>query len=127
MYTHSLGAVALVAMLSAVVARLLGAPSLATGLACGAAWGSHVVFDWLGRDTNTPRGVMALWPVSTAYFYSGVDLFAEVSRRYWKPQEFIVRNAISVARGIVILGPVAAAAFWLRRRRTSPKRLVPSP
>ena len=70
---------------------------------------------------------MALWPISTAYFYSGVDLFAGVSRRYWKPEEFIVSNAISVAREIVILGPVAAVAFWLRRRRTSAERLVPSP
>jgi hypothetical protein len=59
---------------------------------------------------------MALWPLSTAYFYSGIDLFAEVSRRYWKPDEFIVRNAWSVARELLILGPVAVGAFWFRLR-----------
>jgi hypothetical protein len=55
--------------------------------------------------------------VSTAYFYSGIDLFAEVSRRFWKPEEFVFKNAVSVAREALILGPVAAAAFWIRQRR----------
>jgi hypothetical protein len=57
--------------------------------------------------------------VSTAYFYSGIDLFAEVSRRYWKPDEFIVKNTVSVVREVLSLGTVAAAAFWLRRLRTA--------
>ena len=117
-WTHSLGAVALVAAGCGAIAKSRGAAVLRTGLICGIAVGSHMLLDWLGRDPNTPRGVMALWPVSTGYFYSGIDLFDGVSRRYWKPEEFIVRNAISAAREIVILGPVAAAAFWLRRRRT---------
>ncbi|MCK7529347.1 MAG: hypothetical protein MZV64_73270 [Ignavibacteriales bacterium] len=76
----------------------LGAPGAATGLACGLAVGSHIVLDWLGRDGSTPRGLMALWPLSATYFYSGLDLFADVSRRYWKPEEFIVKNAVSIAR-----------------------------
>ena len=28
---------------------------------------SHTLLDWLGADSSRPRGVMALWPVSTAY------------------------------------------------------------
>jgi inner membrane protein len=115
--THSLGAVVLTALASAIVARAFGSPAMVTGALCGLTVAGHVVLDWLGRDSSTPRGVMALWPISAAYFYSGVDLFAEVSRRYWKPDEFILRNAVSVAREVLILGPVAALAWWARRRR----------
>ena len=114
--THSVGAAAFAALVSGAVARALGSPAWRTGVVCGLTVASHIVLDWLGRDSNTPRGVMALWPISTAYFYSGVDLFAEVSRRYWKPEEFIVGNAFSVAREILILGPTAAAAAWVRIR-----------
>lgn len=114
--THSLGAVVLTAVACGAVARALGSPAMRTGAVWGLTVASHIVLDWLGRDSNTPRGVMALWPISTAYFYSGVDLFAEVSRRYWKPDEFLVGNAFSVARELLILGPIAAAALWLRFR-----------
>jgi hypothetical protein len=68
---------------------------------------------------------MALWPVSSAYFYSGIDLFADISRRYWKPEEFILKNAVSVARELAILGPVAGLAWWARRRSVSSRRLRP--
>jgi membrane-bound metal-dependent hydrolase YbcI (DUF457 family) len=118
-YTHSVGAVAFVAVLAASVAKALGAPVIRTGLACAAAAGSHVVLDWLGRDTSTPRGLMALWPLSASYFYSGIDLFADVSRRYWLPEEFILKNAASIVREVAILGPVALAAYWLRQRRAA--------
>jgi membrane-bound metal-dependent hydrolase YbcI (DUF457 family) len=130
-FTHGLGAVALVAILCAAVARALGAPGAATGLACAAAVGSHVALDWLGRDQSTPAGLMALWPLSSAFFYSGVDLFADISRRYWKPDEFILENAVSIAREIAILSPPAAAAYWLRqraieRRTVEQRRRMPS-
>ena len=125
-YTHSVGAVAFVAVLAASVAKALGAPVIRTGLACAAAAGSHVVLDWLGRDTSTPRGLMALWPVSSAFLYSGVDLFADISRRYWKPEEFILKNAVSVAREVAILGPVAGLAWWARRRSVSSRHLRPN-
>ena len=136
-WTHSLGAIALTAAVCGAIAKARGAPGLATGLICGVAVGGHVLLDWLGRDSNTPRGVMALWPISTAYFYSGIDLFAEVSRRYWNPEEFVLKNAVSVAREVVILGPIAAGAYWMRRRgalsveakasTSSPQPPAPSP
>jgi len=115
-YTHSIAAAGLAALGGGLVARALGAPGVATGLTCGLVVASHIFLDWLGRDGSTPRGLMALWPISTAYFYSGVDLFADISRRYWKPDEFIFKNAVSIAREIVILGPVAALAWWARTR-----------
>jgi hypothetical protein len=118
-YTHSVAAVGLAALIGGAIARTRRAPALATGLACGLAVGSHIVFDWLGRDTSTPAGLLALWPIATSYAYSGIDLFAEISRRYWKPDEFIVKNAISMARELLILGPPAALAWWARQRQIS--------
>jgi len=119
-YTHSVAAVAVAAFAGGTVARARGAPGVATGLTCGLVVGSHILLDWLGRDSSTPRGLMALWPVSTAYFYSGIDLFADISRRYWKPEEFILKNAVSVARELLILAPPAALAWWARRRGQRP-------
>jgi hypothetical protein len=121
-FTHSAGAVAAVALAAGLIARALGAPGLATGIACGAAVASHVLLDWLGHDGTPPIGLMALWPLSPAFVYSGVDLFADVSRRYWKPEEFILKNAVSIARELLILGPVAALAWWARQRGGTSRR-----
>ncbi|MCU0249034.1 MAG: metal-dependent hydrolase [Vicinamibacterales bacterium] len=124
-YTHSLAAAALAALAGGSMARALRVPALATGLTCGLAVASHIALDWLGHDTSTPRGLLALWPVSSAYFYSGIDLFADISRRYWKPEEFILKNAVSVARELAILGPVAGLAWWARRRSVSSRPVAP--
>ncbi len=131
-YTHSIGAAGLAALAGGVVARALGAPGVAIGLTCGLVVASHILLDWLGRDGSTPRGLMALWPLSAAYFYSGIDLFTDISRRYWKPEEFFLKNAVSIAREVAILGPVVALAWWARSRvvasrRTSATRPGPSP
>src|SRR5690349_19086624 len=78
-YTHSLGAALIVALLAwpFVRGRL--------ALACGAAYASHVLLDWLGVDTSPPYGITALWPFSSAYFISGLDIFPAADRRYWLP------------------------------------------
>lgn len=114
--THSIGAVGLVAALSAGLARWRGWPVFATALACSVAVGSHLFLDWLGHDGTPPIGLMALWPFSGAYFSSGIDLFDDVSRRYWKPDEFILGNARAVARELALLLPIAALT-WIARRR----------
>jgi inner membrane protein len=116
-YTHSAGSVILVACVAGVAAHALRRPAVLTALACAAAVGSHIVLDWLGHDGTAPIGVMALWPFTAAYFYSGVDLFADVSRRYWKPDEFILGNAWSIVRELLILLPPAGLAWLARRRR----------
>jgi len=129
-YTHSIAAAASAAIACGAVARALRSPAVATGIACGLAVGSHILLDWLGHDGTRPIGLMALWPLSSAFYYSGIDLFADVSRRYWKPDEFVFKNAVSVAREFVILAPAAGVAFWLRRRTLErrsgmPRRSVP--
>jgi hypothetical protein len=122
--THSVGALGVVVAAAAFFARWRGWPVLGTTLACGVAFASHVFLDWLGHDSSLPAGVMALWPLSDAYYISGTDLFADVSRRYWKPEEFIVQNAWSVGRELVILVPIAALGWLLRATDTgrSPSR-----
>jgi hypothetical protein len=73
---------------------------------------SHVLFDWLGEDSSTPRGVMALWPFSHAYYVSDLNVFAAADRRYWLPG-FWRRNMIALTREILILGPLT----WVVMKR----------
>ena len=44
-------------------------------VAVGAAYLSHTLLDWLGEDTWSPTGIMALWPFSQAFYVSGLDVF----------------------------------------------------
>jgi len=111
-YTHSIGAVAVAGVLTWLV--LSGTRHrLATSLAAAAAYGSHLLLDWLGRDSSVPPGLTILWPFSSAFYISGLDLFKEVSRRYWNPEEFIFGNLRAVGWELVLLVPVAAMAWWV--------------
>jgi membrane-bound metal-dependent hydrolase YbcI (DUF457 family) len=115
-YTHSVAAVAAVGLLSWLVLRRRTPLATRFALIIAAAYGSHLLLDWLGKDNSTPPGLMALWPFSARFYISGLDLFGEVSRRYWKPDEFIVGNLKAVGKELVILGPVTALAWFLRSR-----------
>jgi membrane-bound metal-dependent hydrolase YbcI (DUF457 family) len=110
-YTHSIGAALLAALLAFAFRR-----ETIFALACGAAYGSHVLLDWLGTDTSPPFGITALWPFSSAFYYSGVDLFPTVDRRYWLPG-FWQRAVHSVTIELIILLPITALVLWLRARR----------
>lgn len=112
-YTHSVGAAAVVAILVGIFSRT---QRVRLGLAAAAAYLSHVVFDLLGQDTSMPLGVMAFWPFSAEHFHTGLDLFFATDRRYWLPG-FWLRNLTAVAWEFVLVGPLAAGAWWLRRRR----------
>jgi inner membrane protein len=117
--SHSVGAAA---MAFAVALLVLSSGSHVTrrwhsAAAVGLAYASHTLLDWLGADTSTPRGLMALWPLSTAFYISGWDVFDSVDRRYWMPG-FWTRNTIAVLREIAILGPIVILALLARHRRT---------
>ena len=113
--THSAGASALVFAGACAVlslrpefARRLGPASpVRTATALALAFASHLVLDWLGADSSTPRGVLAFWPVSNVFYVSGLDIFNAVDRRYWIPG-FWTRNVLAVLRELIILGPIAA-------------------
>ena len=117
-YTHSVGAVALVAAVSWLIARASAFPAGAAAAAMAAACASHPLLDWLSRDTRPPRGLTVLWPFSSSYFISGADWFGEVSRRYWLPGEFIWGNLRAAAWETLLLLPIALAAWILWSRRT---------
>ena len=115
-FSHSVGALAVVGLLAGILARRWRMPPIRTAVTCVAAYATHPLLDWLGTDTALPRGIMVLWPVSPAYYTSGVDLFLKISRSYWKADEFIIGNLQSLAWELVVLLPVAAVAWWVRKR-----------
>jgi membrane-bound metal-dependent hydrolase YbcI (DUF457 family) len=88
--------------------------ALRLALAITAAYATHTLLDWLGTDTSSPIGIMALWPADRGYYESPLHLFMAISRRYWLP-DFWMLNARAIARELVILGPVMMVVLWLRR------------
>ena len=118
-YTHSLGAVVIVGLAALAVTRqaLLSA-------ACAAAWGTHVLFDWLGADSSLPLGIMALWPFTNEFYQSPVTVFMAISRRYWLPG-FYAHNTLAVARELLILSPLVWIVWRTRLQRPTPSASLP--
>jgi inner membrane protein len=112
-YTHSVGAALIVGLAATALA---GAHRARWGLGAAAAYGSHVLLDWLGRDTSPPIGVMALWPFSPDYYQSDVTIFMAILRQHWR-EDFLTHNALAVLREVAILGPILALVWRLRVRR----------
>ncbi|HJO37323.1 MAG: metal-dependent hydrolase [Vicinamibacterales bacterium] len=111
-YTHSLGATILVGL----AAWALFTPrSVPFALACAAAWGSHLLLDWLGTDGSVPIGVMALWPFDDGYYLSSAGWFLPIHRDFAQPG-IVAHTFRAIAWELLLLGPIAAAAVWFRRR-----------
>jgi membrane-bound metal-dependent hydrolase YbcI (DUF457 family) len=126
-FTHSIGAAAIVGGAVWIAARLSRQPAdraraASVALTVAAAYATHIVLDLLGKDTAPPFGLTALWPFSSRFYLSGADLFMEISRRYWKPDEFILGNLKAGAWELLVLGPVAAIAWYLNSRRRAVPR-----
>jgi membrane-bound metal-dependent hydrolase YbcI (DUF457 family) len=119
--THSLGAVLLVSLAAVGFAWWRRLPVVLVAASCGLAYASHLGLDWLGRDSRTPRGIMLFWPWSSEYYTSGADLFLEISRRYWLPEEVIWGNLRSIAWELILLTPIAVIAWKLRGTVTGAK------
>ena len=111
--THAIGAVVAVGIVIFVATR-----RRRFAAAVAAAYASHTLLDWLGTDTTSPMGIMALWPFSREYFYSGWRLFPAISRRYWLA-EFWVMSVRAVAWEVLLLGPIVALAAYVRSRGNS--------
>ena len=115
---HSLAAAIVVGILALVVMRRSRSPHNPSrvALGVGAAYASHVLLDWMGADSSTPRGLMALWPATSDYFISDVTIFRAISRRYWLAN-FWRDNTIAVLQELAILGPAVALIAWRQRSR----------
>ena len=110
--THSVGATVIVGLLTHLAFRG-SRPRLAMAVAL--AWGSHVLFDWLGSDSTPPIGVMALWPFSHDYYFAYAYLFDSITRRYWLPN-FWTHNLMAMVKETALLAPIVAALAWWRQR-----------
>ena len=118
--THSLAAAAIVGLAACLLAR----PSAGLGrgrfaIACAAAYASHVLLDWLARDTTAPIGIMALWPFSHVHYESDLHMFGAISRRYYQGWVFVRQNAIAFIRELTILVPLLTLTILLRPRAGS--------
>jgi hypothetical protein len=116
METHSVGAAVLATLAAWAIWR-----DRRLALAVGLAWLSHVLFDWLGSDDTPPLGVMALWPLTSTFYFADAFVFEAISRRYWL-ENFWRHNLWAVASEILILLPVLAAVVWWRARRGASAR-----
>lgn len=108
-HTHGLGA----AMAAGLVAWLLARGRARWGLAVAAAYASHILLDWLGSDTTPPIGIMALWPLSDAFYQSDLQVFMAIMRRDWGTG-FWTHNLTAIAWELLLLGPPAALVWgWM--------------
>ena len=107
--THSVGAAVI-----AGVAVCAWKRDRRLAIAVTMAWASHVLFDWLGSDDTPPLGVMALWPLTSDFYFANAFVFEAISRRYWL-DNFISHNAWAVAKEVLILGPIFAAMYAFRK------------
>jgi hypothetical protein len=113
-FTHSIGMAAMVGLVAGVVGRPLWRDSLRLAAAVAAAYGSHVLLDWLAADATPPWGVTALWPFSSTYYLSRLDVFWGISREPWRPGA-AWHDVVAISREVVLLAPLALGAWYLRR------------
>jgi membrane-bound metal-dependent hydrolase YbcI (DUF457 family) len=82
---------------------------------CAAAHASHIVLDWLGADRSEPSGLQIFWPWSDRFFMSGWDVFPQIERRQIFSLNSMLINLNAFAWELVLMGPLVALAWWLRR------------
>jgi membrane-bound metal-dependent hydrolase YbcI (DUF457 family) len=117
MGTHSIGAVLLVAGATAIISAWRGRPVRRLTLTCAAAYGSHLLLDWMAIDNTIPRGVPLWWPFDHRYYISGWDLFRHTERRAIFSSMAMKINVLAVLQEMLILMP-PLAAVWLIRIKT---------
>ncbi len=81
---------------------------------CAAAYGSHLLLDWLGADYYPPRGLQLLWPLNHEWYISGLDVFRQTARLRIFTRGPMMTNLRAVLQELAILGP-AVTALWLVR------------
>jgi membrane-bound metal-dependent hydrolase YbcI (DUF457 family) len=113
--SHSLGFALIAAAAAALIALWRRWPRPGQlGLLAGAGWASHLLLDYLGKDTHPPIGIMALWPATSAYFKFPWPLFSDIGRTLaW---ETVRHNLAAVAWETLLLSPLLVLC-WRHRLR----------
>jgi inner membrane protein len=116
--THSVTAAFAVFIVAAgVTGWVTGRVHWLIAIACGAAYGSHVVMDWLGADASRPYGIQAFWPFSHHWFMSPLPVFPGTERRVPLSARSMWINLKAAAAELAIMGTLAWAAWRARERR----------
>jgi len=77
--THTVGALLVVSVTAWAVARILRAPTAWWwSLAAAAAYGTHLLVDWMTVDAVPPEGIRMLWPLTGAWLHAPFSLFGEI-------------------------------------------------
>jgi membrane-bound metal-dependent hydrolase YbcI (DUF457 family) len=114
--SHSLAAAGIVGVIAGIVAALAGRPAVRVGAMCGSAYGTHVLLDWLAPDGFTPYGIQALWPFDETFYLSGLSVFRQTRRSDLANPEMILINVQAVSQEVVVLLPIVAVLWVLRRK-----------
>lgn len=78
-FSHTvLAAVAFGILAAMVTRRRRDEPFLPTALVFAAAYGSHLLLDWLTIDTRPPAGGQFFWPFSDTYYIAPITIFREI-------------------------------------------------
>jgi membrane-bound metal-dependent hydrolase YbcI (DUF457 family) len=113
-FTHSVLAALVAGAVVGLVAAWRRAPAPARWATLAAlAWGSHLLLDFLGRDTSPPIGIPLLWP-SARPFHCPWSLFLDVGRTLkWAT---VWHNAVALGWELALLLPVLALTHrWCTR------------
>ena len=90
---------------------------LRVAMICAAAYGSHLLLDWLAVDRRMPYGLQALWPFSDGWYVSGLDLFPQTERRNLLSFATLRINARAMSYETAVMLPVLILV-WLVRVKT---------
>ncbi len=111
--THSVTAVALVLIIGVLVTgKVTRRRSRWWAVVFAAAWGTHLLMDWLGADPSRPPGQQLLWPFSDRYFISGIDFFPSTERNF-HGEKFLIRNMIAGVTELAVGIPLVALGWLL--------------
>jgi membrane-bound metal-dependent hydrolase YbcI (DUF457 family) len=113
-FTHGIGMALAVGAVAFAVLRFRRDRRVLIAAAAAAAYGSHILLDWLGQDATPPLGISALWPFSSSFYLSPFGVFWGISREPWRPGA-AWHDVLAIARELLFLGPLVLSAYWLRR------------
>jgi hypothetical protein len=112
--THSVSAVLFVGLFAAALAANAGRPIARVSVMCAAAYGTHLLLDWLGTDNYPPQGIQALWPISYEWFISHTDVFRQTARQDVWSTASMLKNIRAIVQEVAILGPTLVALYLVR-------------